>query len=65
MATTLMVDTRVCKSSHATTKGNQCKALKQHQCQKPKVKLISEQVDVGTCKNSQPTLMTLKARSRM
>jgi hypothetical protein len=65
MATTLMVNTRVCKSSHATTEGNQCKALKQHQRRKPKVKTISEQVDVGTCKNFQAKPMTLKARSKM
>jgi hypothetical protein len=65
MATTLMVYTRVCKSSLATIKGNQCKAFKQHQRQKPKIKSIIEQVDVGTCKNSQATPMMLKARSRM
>jgi hypothetical protein len=65
MATTLMVNTRVCKNSHATMERNQCKALKQHQHQKPKVKSISEQVDVGTCKNSQAKPMMSKATSRM
>lgn len=43
MATTLMVGSRFCKSSHATTmEQSQCKALMQHWCRKLEVESIAD-----------------------